>query len=1157
MSFFGDAFKWLGGNSFGSNLAKTAILGYASRLLTDNVSDTTSTETIDEGARLQLNPSTETKIPVLYGSAYFAGSITDAQLSSDYKQMRYCLTLSELTGNAIDGTASSYTLDNVYFNNNRVVFDVDGFTASETIDSAGNQDPSVDGLIKVYLYKESTPLNGGPAPDTLFDNWSAVSHPMSGLLYAIVEVNYNRSKNVVGLPECVFHITNSTDMPGDVLNDYMTNNVYGGNINVSDITGLDDLNTHVASGFTYTDASGSSQVGQARINGLVNTGTNVLNNMQAIAKATGSWLSYDIHEGKWSVIINKAGSSVASFDDSNIIDTISVSGTSLTSLYNSAEVQYQNTDILDTTDFVKIDIPGADLFNNEPDNTLRMVLPFTNKQSTALKVGLIDLKQSRVDKIISFKADYSFMHIKAGELIDVSSSVYNYTNKVFRVVNVKEVETSNAIVLDFKCIEYDADVYIYNISEFAIETDDGLLSIGSIGKPNQPNVTNNGTGSSPHILIDALVPSGIVDEMEFWVTHDTSVANDIDRTYVKVGTQSNTDGSAFNENQAVQLKYTQLNLGDLYVKVRGMNNITTGPYSNASGLIAYVPVQEPDNLPDDVSIGGQLLNLGLMTLMNNLDVLFDGDPNTSLIDAILDDFFPSSTGGTPTEQMAEALVADQDFINDLVTATQGATVVAPQLIDDLTDVDTTTSAPAVNAVLFWDGTNWVPNTINPDTGEPTDPVVPPVVTCNLTQSGTYPSDGSNTAPITGSYFIVYDNTDIYTPLTLGLGNVDLYESDGTLVETLPESSLVIDNNTIELPFADRTLGTDYYILMDEGIVEYCDGCLSPAIVLPTPWNFNTSRYSADPYSVAGSLNTPTALSRTSYSPTGTICNTQNTITLDFNQYVVAGAGNIVLHKDNGNGTTSTVETFAIGACTVVGISVETPFIAELVPGTDYFITLDAGLVITDNTATGNCGLTGLANQSSPGETDVTAMMFTASSPLTVVSTSPTDDTIDVDIETELTLTFNRSMSVGTGNFYIHKADSTLVQTLSVTTSFDSNMTSGIINISGSTVTINPTRDLEQGIEYYILADAGTLTDACGYTWAGITDTTFFTFTTDTGPAILSTVPTAGSTANIADTGIQMEFDRPIQTGPGQAHVYTSSGVLVDSFDATDARVVIT
>ena len=153
MSFFGDAIKWISGDSFGSNIAKTAMLGYASKLLTDNVSDTTSTETIDEGNRIQLNPNTESKIPVLYGSAYFAGNITDASLSTDYKQMRYCLTLSELTGTTIAGVASTYTLNDVYFNNNRVVFKADGFTTSKTIDSGGNEDPSAEDLIKVYLYK--------------------------------------------------------------------------------------------------------------------------------------------------------------------------------------------------------------------------------------------------------------------------------------------------------------------------------------------------------------------------------------------------------------------------------------------------------------------------------------------------------------------------------------------------------------------------------------------------------------------------------------------------------------------------------------------------------------------------------------------------------------------------------------------------------------------------------------------------------------------------------------------------------------------------------------------------------------------------------------------------------------------------------------------
>ncbi|MHC4890448.1 MAG: hypothetical protein ACYTEO_13405, partial [Planctomycetota bacterium] len=38
-------------------------------------------------------------------------------------------------------------------------------------------------------------------------------------------------------------------------------------------------------------------------------------------------------------------------------------------------------------------------------------------------------------------------------------------------------------------------------------------------------------------------------------------------------------------------------------------------------------------------------------------------------------------------------------------------VFPPNNIDDLADVDTTTSAPAANEVLVWDGTNWVPGSV--------------------------------------------------------------------------------------------------------------------------------------------------------------------------------------------------------------------------------------------------------------------------------------------------------------------------------------------------------------------------------------------------------------------------------------------------------------
>ena len=40
----------------------------------------------------------------------------------------------------------------------------------------------------------------------------------------------------------------------------------------------------------------------------------------------------------------------------------------------------------------------------------------------------------------------------------------------------------------------------------------------------------------------------------------------------------------------------------------------------------------------------------------------------------------------------------------------------PSSIDDLSDVDTTTTAPADNQVLLWNGSNWVPGTVQSDSG---------------------------------------------------------------------------------------------------------------------------------------------------------------------------------------------------------------------------------------------------------------------------------------------------------------------------------------------------------------------------------------------------------------------------------------------------------
>ena len=725
MDFFSTAWSYLTGKSIGASLVKTALLGYASRLLyksTESAS-TGKEEIVDKGVRIQLDPSTDNRIPVLYGEAYFGGYITDVKLAADYKKITFCLTLAELTGNKLSTNAATvYSWQNVYLNGNRVVFKADGFTVDYTVDSSGNQDVSLRDLIKVYVYFNQTGVqptgSSGttPSPFTTMPGWTNGTHSMANLCYAIVEVTYNKDSGVNGLPDCVFRVTSSMTLPGDVLYDYMTNSRYGADIDSSEIntTSLTALNAFCTTGFSYTNLASATVTSTITINGLIDTGTEVLTNMQAMAEAGSSWLTYDIHTGRWETVINKAETSIASFTDSNIIGKIDISGTSLTQLNNVADVKYQNTDILDKTDFVKISIPNGDLYANEPMTAVQINLPFTNKQVVAAKIGLQQLKQSRVDKIIKFQADYSYILLGAGDVIDVTSSVYGFTSKLFRIITVTQSEGANGqILLDFTCLEYDSAVYTYNIQQYNVVTDDGILGIGSIGKPNAPTIVKTEIANVPKVVISAVVPSGIVDNMEYWITFDVGVGNDSARTYIQIGQSQNTDGTLLTENATVSYTYSGLGQGNFFVKVRGVNNVSNGPYSNPSGLIEYVPKVVADTISDTpVSVGGQLMSLGLLTLLNNLDKIFTG---TTTVGSLFDKIFSAFQTKTGVDLVGQATAGTLVVASEVAVQEAGTAVISNLGTLNFTgDVNVTgTGTTATVDILGFSGNeNWTTDTVN-------------------------------------------------------------------------------------------------------------------------------------------------------------------------------------------------------------------------------------------------------------------------------------------------------------------------------------------------------------------------------------------------------------------------------------------------------------
>lgn len=239
-----------GGKSVLGGVVSSVITGYALNKVQQSISKDTAknsstTRTVtatDFGQLITLPSNQDNKIPVLYGTAYVPGVITDAVMSADRQTMSYVVTLCECTGQTISGAQSQISFNEILWNGNKIQFDTDGVTALSTIDSGGNVDTNIAGLVKVYCYKRGSSQSASPAGYTAATTWAYQqvpnwnsSYSMDDLAFIVVTVKYDKTKGVVGLPNLLVKMTNSMNQPGDCMYDFMTNTRYGCSIKPEDI----------------------------------------------------------------------------------------------------------------------------------------------------------------------------------------------------------------------------------------------------------------------------------------------------------------------------------------------------------------------------------------------------------------------------------------------------------------------------------------------------------------------------------------------------------------------------------------------------------------------------------------------------------------------------------------------------------------------------------------------------------------------------------------------------------------------------------------------------------------------------------------------------------------------------------------------------------
>ena len=1283
------SFKFLRGNSLGATLAKTAALAFIVNRLYQNANkdnDNNQDANIDKGVRLQIPPASDNKVPVLYGTAFFGGIITDAVMTNSNQTMTFCLTLCEKTGVLRDNSASTYNFKDVYWNDQRIVFKSDGFTADYTVDRNGNFDRSIEGLVKVYCYAgdSSSPVvpdnyTNATYPDAydIMPNWTSSTHTMSNLVFAVIEVNYNREKGITQLATMNFELANSMKLPGDVLSDFLTDTIYGAGIDSAELdTSFDTLNTFSAQGVDYDDEGTGTETlaDRYQINGLLDTKKSVMENIEKIASSAGSWVSYDINEGKWGVAINKTGTSVASFDDDNIIGDVSLSGTGLRELYNAVKVEFPHRELRDSADFVTIEIDSADRNANEQDNTMQLVYDTINEPVQAQLLGLIELKQSRLNKVIEFETDFSYINLKAGELITVTNSTFGFTNKLFRIIAITEQQDSDgALTMKITALEYDVNVYsTADLSRFTRSDSNGIITIGSIGVPGTPQVTKFESDSRPRVEVETTAPTGLVEAIEFWRSTDTTLT-EANRSYQLIATERPANGGVYTSGTTVTLDYDALADSEFVIKTRGINSTTVGPFSAVSGLVDFTPEQIPDAIDDNTdlkSTTGSLLGaLSMVELLLRLDSFMGGSVGASITQKLKEWFegltgidldqgvsqFPGGNNITVKDEGTTLTAAPTEinFVGNAVTATQTANAVTVTVNTNVYSAGGT--PPEAGDSLIWNGSEYVPS-IAKNTVAPVAPkldivnLYPPDRTNQQDSTGIYASDQ---APTTGSYYVLYgrtatDSTQNVFYGTLSLGSdkdVKLYKSDGTLVQTLnttsDSGSFTLTNNALAIAFNNRDAKTDYYILMDEGVVTYCD-YVSPAITGPTKryqdcgtdysdtatdydavgeetgatsWNFNTPAYTVSAYSFTGTapsspstgactissflfakkftettpfkfytnttnppslctknkdieitdinsfidqMNADTATDKT-FSITqdsGTICQTSNLV-LTFDKEVKTGTGQIYIHNAvtdevEGSVNAGTGRVNPLNKNQVIYSNVNN----KVVLGQSHYITAPANIVfavedITDcNHSLGNNAIVKADN-----------LNFTASNLefVKVVVNSANNsltDLEDIDTQTEIGLQFSDDVAFGTsGTITIYKSGGTQHQQFDISQTFTDNQINELFWISGNTVYLNPTVDLDKNSTYYVNISSTAIVhaDCDDLAFGGITNTTTATFDTDPGPTAPAATVSNGSPS---DSGITQIYDRPIEAGTGNIIIKDNTNTVVATIPATDSSVTI-
>jgi len=561
------------------------------------------------GNRQQLPPAGDNKLPVVYGTAYVGGIVTDLSISSNNQDIYWVLALSEVTNTESGGTPDTITFGNIYWGGKKVIFST---TAGELYKVTGLQDEStgniqdVTGYMDIWLYKNGSvnPANSSTNAISVMSSSGLIwtwpgSNLMSNCAFAIVHIKYSQSRNLVSLNQTRFQITNSRKVPGDCFLDFLTSERYGAAIPLANIdtTSLTALNTYSNQTITYTPyAGGSNTIKRFEFNGVLDTNQKLMQLIQNMSDCCDCLVKYNEITGLWGVIVQtNSTATVMNINDSNMISAITVTPIDLSNSFNIIEVKFPDGTAKDSFNSASFDLAvlnPALLFPNEPVNKQSLSLYLVNNSITAQYIANRMLKAAREDLQISVEINYVGLQLEAGDVVTMTNVNYGWTDKPFRISKVIEkFSNTGQVTATLSLMEYNATVYDdYNVTQFTPSPNTGIGSpsvFGSIPVPTVSNTLPNAANPAFNVNVTSS-SSGITQYAEVWYSA-FQFPTDAQRVFAGT-TAVNPNGDPYTTNFAMPaVQLFNIPAGNWYFFSRMVNAIASSSFSLASTVLQWRP----------------------------------------------------------------------------------------------------------------------------------------------------------------------------------------------------------------------------------------------------------------------------------------------------------------------------------------------------------------------------------------------------------------------------------------------------------------------------------------------------------------------------------------------------------------------------------------